>query len=669
MKTVHLVFGMHWHAPIGFSDAAFEAVYQERFKHFISTLYELERFPLTLYYSGIVLELLEKNHPEYFNLLDEMIRRKQVELLGGGFYDPMLPLIPLIDKIGQIELTTTYLRSHFGKRPRGFWLSEQVWESSLPNTLKSCGIEFTFMNENAFAASHCPQRDLFCPHITEANGKNVTVFPLCTRLGDQFFLKAPGEIVHAITQFASADNERVVCVLIDGNRYVKQFVPGRNRKSVNWLKEFYARLSEAEKTVIPVLPSEYLRDRKIRRKIYFSGTISAAIYNATIPASCDDRNGRSSFSRNGSAEGTVSNVKQVFTKYLESNLLYSKMMYTHLTVHQMRGDKSRKRSALEELWKGQCHYGYWHGPHLGIYDNGLRKELYRSFINAEKYSRIKGSFLSSIINTDFDFDGENELLYQSNEMNVYVHILGGMVFELDHFPSSWNYCDTLTRIGERYRENSRMECDRYARKAFIEHFFTMNKKMKTESFSRRMIQLSRCPMEKYTLADLKREQRQITFTKNVRIETGRKNHELDMQKQYCFKKNTIIVNYVIANKGSQKLTTDFGSEINLSFLSPLKENLKISDATRKTPIELDVMRQERHHLKNINIEDRLNNVMLELSTQKPCVFYGEAVNSRALENGKIREQFQQLCLLPSWTLDLDAGEIWEGSLELSIQKY
>ena len=85
MKKINLIFGVHWHAPLSFSDAAFEIVYQDTYKHFLSTLYEIEKFPVVLHYSGIVLEILEKNHPEYLNLLDEIVKRKQAELLGGGF--------------------------------------------------------------------------------------------------------------------------------------------------------------------------------------------------------------------------------------------------------------------------------------------------------------------------------------------------------------------------------------------------------------------------------------------------------------------------------------------------------------------------------------------------------------------------------------------------------
>ncbi|HNR81663.1 MAG TPA: hypothetical protein PKK37_04460, partial [Candidatus Pacearchaeota archaeon] len=53
-----------------------------------------------LYYSGIVLQWIEENHPEFILLLEEMSGRRQIELLGGGYYSPLFPILQLSDKVG-----------------------------------------------------------------------------------------------------------------------------------------------------------------------------------------------------------------------------------------------------------------------------------------------------------------------------------------------------------------------------------------------------------------------------------------------------------------------------------------------------------------------------------------------------------------------------------------
>lgn len=667
MKTIHLMFGVHWHAPLGFSDHEFEAVYQDTYKHFLSTLYEIEHLPVTLHYSGIVLGFLEKNHPEYLNLLDEMVKRKQVELVGGGYYDPVLPLVPPIDKIGQIELFTTYLRSHFGKRPRGAWLPGQIWESSLPHILRSCGIEYTFLNEGAFRQAHCRAEDIYYPHITEELGKNIIVFPLATNLKELLFTKNPRDVISFLKKKASPDGDRVVSILIDGDCYTRQLVLSGRWRHQNWLKEFFARLQDNQDTILPIVPQEYLKSRLVTRRAFFPGTFSPAVYRATMPPSAY-RRGVNGGKAGLKYDGSGSNFKQVFTKYRESSLLYAKMMYTHLTVHQLRGDKSRKKSALEELWKGQCHYGYWHGRHLGIYDNALRKEIYRSFINAEKYTRLKGSFLSSIITSDFDFDGEPEHLYQSSEMNVYLHRQNGMAFEIDYLPVSWNYCDSMSRIREQYHRDGQYEEDVYPRKTFIEHFFRLKKAADARSLSDFIQELCPCPGAAYDLKEVKREQRQISFTYQGWLNCRRGKMPVTMEKQYIFKKNAVVVGFQICNNGEKKISFLFGTELNLSFISPLKENLRLFDASKKALVEIESARGERVNVKKVSIEDKVNAVTVELSAIRPCSLFSHALVTHARVNGKGKDQFQGICLLPYWELQLEPQETWEGAVELSFQK-
>jgi hypothetical protein len=48
------------------------------------------------------------------------------------------PLLPLADKIGQIEMLTTYIRQNFGRKPQGCWLAHSLWEQSLVGVLNTC---------------------------------------------------------------------------------------------------------------------------------------------------------------------------------------------------------------------------------------------------------------------------------------------------------------------------------------------------------------------------------------------------------------------------------------------------------------------------------------------------------------------------------------------------
>ena len=106
MRRIGLIFGTYILVPQGENAEVFEQVYQSALRPFLSQLNTHPRFPVVLHYCGSLYLWLEDAHPEFIMLLKEMSRRKQVELLSGGFYAPMLPILPDADKIGQIEKLT-----------------------------------------------------------------------------------------------------------------------------------------------------------------------------------------------------------------------------------------------------------------------------------------------------------------------------------------------------------------------------------------------------------------------------------------------------------------------------------------------------------------------------------------------------------------------------------
>ena len=152
-KKLNLILCFSGHLASGTGDAEFEALYNRDIKPLISALDKFPRINMALHYSGVLLHWIERRHPELFMLLEDLLSRKQAEFLGGGFYDPMLPLLPPADKIGQIEMLTTYLRKQFGRRPQGCWLPAMVWEQNLVGPLTSGGMSYTFLKDTQFSGA------------------------------------------------------------------------------------------------------------------------------------------------------------------------------------------------------------------------------------------------------------------------------------------------------------------------------------------------------------------------------------------------------------------------------------------------------------------------------------------------------------------------------------
>ena len=117
--NVRLILTLHNHQPVGNFDGVFEAAFQESYVPFLNVLQDFPDLPIVLHFSGSLLDWLASHHPEYIDRVRELVKRGQVELLGGPYYEPILSAIPRRDRIGQIQLYKRHLEQLFETRVRG----------------------------------------------------------------------------------------------------------------------------------------------------------------------------------------------------------------------------------------------------------------------------------------------------------------------------------------------------------------------------------------------------------------------------------------------------------------------------------------------------------------------------------------------------------------------
>ncbi len=55
-------------------------------------------FRFATHFTGILLEWIEAHHPEHIALLRRMIQSGQLEMISGGYYEPILSVIPASDQ-------------------------------------------------------------------------------------------------------------------------------------------------------------------------------------------------------------------------------------------------------------------------------------------------------------------------------------------------------------------------------------------------------------------------------------------------------------------------------------------------------------------------------------------------------------------------------------------
>ena len=94
----------------------------------------LDKYPAvnaSLHHSGPLIDWARGARTEYLPTIAKLVARGQLEILGGGYYGPILPILKPADAHGQIEMMQAFWEKTSGVRPRGMWLAERVWEPAL----------------------------------------------------------------------------------------------------------------------------------------------------------------------------------------------------------------------------------------------------------------------------------------------------------------------------------------------------------------------------------------------------------------------------------------------------------------------------------------------------------------------------------------------------------
>src|SRR4051812_5073399 len=89
---LRFVFALHNHQPVGNFGEVFEAAYRDSYAPFLELIAEYPEIPVSLHTSGPLMEWLVEQKPAYVEKLRGLVARGQVEILGGPFYEPILPM-------------------------------------------------------------------------------------------------------------------------------------------------------------------------------------------------------------------------------------------------------------------------------------------------------------------------------------------------------------------------------------------------------------------------------------------------------------------------------------------------------------------------------------------------------------------------------------------------
>ena len=457
---VNLMFGIHSHQPVGNFEGVFRSSYETCYRPFLEVLSRHPGVRVALHYSGPLLEWFEDNEPSYIDRIAALVDRGQAEILSGGFYEPILPIIPREDAVGQLRMMNDYIRRRFGRQPRGLWLTERVWEPHLPSIVAEAGLEYTMIDDTHFVHAGLGQDELFGYYLTEDGGSRIAVFPIDKNLRYQIPFRQPEDVLGYLRSISSEGGPKDITYGDDGEKF------GVWPETYDWvytqgyLERLFTALEENSDWISMPTFSEFLDSHPAAGIVYLPTASYDEMMEWAQPASVATAYRQAVDRLKG--EGVYQDYRpfvrggfwrNFLVKYPEANRMHKKMLLVSRKVNAMK-EGDAKAEAERELWRGQCNCPYWHGLFGGVYLNYLRFANYSHLISAERTAERELHGANSAVrveHADYDCDGHDEIIVSTPAYGFYISPgYGGSVSEIDYKPRCFNIADVMSRRPESY---------------------------------------------------------------------------------------------------------------------------------------------------------------------------------------------------------------------------
>jgi len=414
-RRIDLALTLHNHQPVG----NFEWVIEETYKRaYLPMLDALERHPsvrVGLHYTGPLLEWLAAEHADFLDRLGGLSARGQIEILGGGYFEPVLASLPERDRIAQLALMAVQVERLFGRQPRTAWLAERVWEPDLPTSLATAGYTATILDDAHFRAAGVAEDAMWGPYTTEDQGHIVTVFGTEQGLRYRIPFRPVEDVIDYLRDNATEDGERVGTMGDDGEKFgawpsTWKHCWGEDR----WVDRFFDALEASARWLTTITPADWLASHRPLGRVYVPVGSYAEMGAWALPA--EESQAFSQTLERDRAEGRPeprwmrgASWRNFQVKYREINDIHKRMLRVSTKVAALAPGAARD-SAQDHLLRGQSNDIYWHGLFGGIYLPDLRLATVAHLVAAEDAADTAAGALERVEIADLDLDGRDEVL-------------------------------------------------------------------------------------------------------------------------------------------------------------------------------------------------------------------------------------------------------------------
>jgi hypothetical protein len=731
MPKVQFIFAIHNHQPVGNFDFVAEEAYQKAYSPFLKVLERHRSIKITLHYTGILYHYFEKRHPEFIDMLKKLVAEGRVEILSGGFYEPVLAVLPDDDKTGQVRALSDYIRRALGHNANGMWLAERVWEPHLPKSIAAAGIDHVVVDDFHFKMAGLRDDDLDGYYFTEEQDGIVRIFPGNEKLRYLIPFRSPEETIALLSGLRSTERNRLAVMADDGEKFGIWPETYHTVYEEGWLERFFALLEQNTEWLETTTFSEYIAKEPARGRIYLPTASYMEMGEWSLPtramkeydAALDTAKNSPEFS------GLRPFIKggfwrNFFAKYSESNHMHKRMMMVSSKVHDtLNGLKARgirlnvdTGRMIDHLYQSQCNDSYWHGVFGGLYLPHLRSAVYEQLIQAEyladKLSKGQGAKAKGeeklgknlpiswlkVEKGDFDMDGSEEVMINSGLLNLFIDPAdGGRLTELDWKPRSFNLTNTLTRRQEGYHEkilqmvkDSPVGSSEGGAKTIHERVSVKEDGLQyhllydwytrgslLDHFLGSGVDLpSFMRSEYYEAGDfvlgaygIKIRKANGSVTLILERDGNVAGLSVRLRKHLYLRTaaSEFIVKYSITNLSHDELNTSFGTEFNFSLLAGNSDD-RYYDIPGHTLDKRNLASSgETNNVNCVNLVDEWLRIKLTLIFSQPAVLWRAPVETVSQSESGFERVYQSSLIMPIWRISLGPGVSWETMITVKIE--
>ena len=698
MGRIFLGLAIHNHQPIGNFPWVFEDSYQHAYLPMIKALQRHPSVRVSLHYSGCLFDWITVEHPEFIGYLKGLVSSGQAEIIGGGYYEPILSAIPDPDKLGQVTRMADFIEKVFRVRPRGMWLAERVWEPALAKVLPEAGVDWTLVDDTGFKMVGKDDEDLFGYFNTEEQGRYLKIFPISKYLRYSIPWHTVENVIGYLKDNASDSGERIAVLGDDGEKFGVWPETYEHCWENHWVDDFFQAIEDNAGWLTTVKLGDYAAKYHPAGRIY----LPCASYDEMLEWSLPPEKSweYTHLKHNLADENRLDILRYLYSgywrnfmvKYPEINRMHKKMLLVHEKVYKAHKINA-KSCGMDYLWKAQCNCPYWHGVFGGIYLTDIRAVAYSNLINAEKCA---DSVLNSYKNgyeyraADFDGDGWLEVLAEGPDSNLYISPReGGSIFEWDHRPAAYNLLSSVSRKLEGYHRDllaggdgntatdgagvksihdivrvktpytGKPAYDTLPRSSLIDRF--LDSGVTLENFeSNEFHECGDFSGRPYELSSVTGGQKlDILLKRTGEISSGQVRVPIILEKRITQAVNSGVleIEYKFTNSGDSAMETVFGSEWNINLLGGGHNESayyrvmgrELEDERLDSHGEIDGVQQLLLGNTNLNIE-------MALRLDRPLKIWRFPVESISNSEGGVEEVYQCSCVVILLPLKIGPGQ-------------